>query len=215
MVTLDSTLILNTILPVIGMIILVLSMFNNSKVISALKINEYPIKKFIGVFILLLGFLGGYALLVLVNLGIFQLPIDPISIVGIIYLGGAIFTWVATDSTNTIINSILGKKISDEMARKIFVEYTGVPETVDLSQSYEFVCEGCKKVIQYSIADVVRANAAMLERGISVESVFGVKSYILRPQHRCGDNGRREFTVIHDSELQVRSREKSRLLFKL
>ncbi len=214
MVVINASIILQIILPVIGMIILLFSLFFDTRVIHILKTNDYSIRKFIGVGILLLGFLLGYALLVLVNLNFIELNIDPLTIVGLVYFFGAIFTWVALDSTRTILHSILGEKISDEEANKMFREFTGVDEKLDLTRKFEFECENCARNIIYSVADVVRANAAMLERGISVETVFGVKSFILRPQHRCR-NGRREFTIIHDNELRVRSQEKSRLLFKL
>ncbi|MCY3414902.1 MAG: hypothetical protein INQ03_24845 [Candidatus Heimdallarchaeota archaeon] len=202
-------------LPIVGILFLLVSLYFNRNIIQILKINKYQVRKFILVGILLLFFMLGYALLILINFNIITLPIDALIVVSFVYFFGAIFTVIALDSTKSILESILGKKISDEIAKKMFIAFTGIDPKVDLDLSYSFECEECKETINYTIPDVVRENAAMLDRGVSVESVFGVKSYILRPQHQCGKEGRREFTIIHDHELKVRSREKSRLLFKL
>ena len=61
------------------------------------------------------------------------------------------------------------------------------------------------------MADVVRSNARLLERGIGVINTFGVRSFILRPTHKC-ESGRRETTVIHDNNLAYRAVDHSRLL---
>lgn len=49
----------NLILPIIGVLILLTSIAITITVISILKVNTYNSKKFFGVIILLLGFIGG------------------------------------------------------------------------------------------------------------------------------------------------------------
>jgi hypothetical protein len=58
---------------------------------------------------------------------------------------------------------------------------------------------------------VVRSHAKVLDRGVSVVSTFGVRSFILRPSHKCKD-GRREMTIIHDDALAFRAVDNSRLI---
>ena len=82
-----------------------------------------------------------------------------------------------------------------------------------LNSKFNIHCNNCDGEVEYTVPDLIRSNAENIERGITIEKIFGTVNYILYPVHRCGE-GRREHNVVHDDKFDVRSVEKSRLLIK-
>jgi hypothetical protein len=200
-------------LTIAGIIFLIFSLYYTIRIVRLLSINYYEFKRWGFVFLLLLGFVLGYGLLIGTQISNITLPVDPLQIVAIVYFFGAIFTLVTLGTVRNMLTSILGSEISNEKAIQVFRDYTNLTNSgIDLTQQFAFDCDFCDTNVSYSIADVVRSNITALDRGIAVEDIFGTKSFILRPTHRC-HGGRREFNIIHDNDLEIRSIEQSRIIY--
>ncbi|MDH5404355.1 MAG: hypothetical protein OEY49_17785 [Candidatus Heimdallarchaeota archaeon] len=201
-------------ITIAGIFILFITIYHAIKVIKLLRINNYNVKMWFGVITLLIMFVLGYAAIIPIILHI-ALPIDIELnlIVSFVYFFGAVFTLVTLSTVRNMLRAILGKEMSDDEALRLFMVYAEMEDLHPNSQRiFEVNCSVCNKNIQYSIPSIVRSNASSLERGISVEKIFGTTSYVLRPTHICSD-GRRELNIVHDHNLEIRSIESSRLLF--
>ncbi|MCE7735294.1 MAG: hypothetical protein GPJ54_10480 [Candidatus Heimdallarchaeota archaeon] len=208
----DYLLYMNVGLTLIGVIILLISMNVSRKFKEILTANDYRSYQWLGVQILILFFAIAYTIHGVTLGDLIELPIDLTTLVTLVYFFGGIFVIVTMLATNNMIVAILGQKLSDKNAIDMFIERFGIEEKIDhLSDQFEVNCSFCKKNINYSVADVVRSHAKVLDRGMSVVSTFGVRSFILRPSHKCKE-GRREMTIIHDSTLAFRAVDNSRLI---
>jgi hypothetical protein len=156
-------------------------------------------------------FIVGYLVHILFYADIIELPVDSLFMTTLVYFFGAVFVIVTIDSISDTVTSILGKEISDDEALQMFAYAFGLDESEIVKHKFPLECSSCNENIDYSIADVVRNNINHIHRGITVQTTFGVRSFILRPTHRCTD-GRREVTVIHDDNLSFRSVDQSRII---
>lgn len=199
-------------MTVFGIVILLRAWIVSIKFKQILTINDYRSYQWLGVQILIVFFAIAYAVHG-VTLGDFiELPIDLTTLVTLVYFFGSIFVIVTLLATNNMIVAILGSKISDRDAIDIFRDRMGIEEEIaHLNDQFVVNCSFCAKIVKYSVADVVRSHVNILDRGVSVVNTFGVRSFILRPSHKCKD-GRREMTIIHDDALAFRAVDNSRLI---
>lgn len=202
----------------VGMIVILFSIWSTIKVGRTLKINKYSGNLwFFVVLPMLILFLLGYGVFVLIQLDLYELPISYDFIVLLVYFFGALFTLVTLRSVRKMQVNILGKDMSNEDAYHVFENFihnNGITMKSTLQdEKFNIQCSDCHEKVEYTIPDLIRSNAENIERGITIEKIFGTINYILYPVHRCGD-GRREHTVVHDDKFDVRSVEKSRLIIK-
>jgi hypothetical protein len=203
-------------MTLVGIGFLLISVSRSQQIVELLQNNIYPTGAWNVILLMLVGFALGYATLVFQVFGFITLPISTEMVVAFVYFFGAIFTVFTTGAVKQNLTGILGKIMSDDEAKIHFNNFAGISEngsnTIDLSKVYSIVCEHCTNHVNYKVTDIVKSNAVALDRGISVEDIFGTKSYILRPSHRCLE-GRRETTVVHDKNLEIRSIEGSRIIY--
>jgi len=196
-----------------GVILLISSIFKTLKFYNILKSNKFHSKKWVIVIVLIFFFVVGYLVHALNVFDFFELPINPILLVSLIYFFGAIFVFIAMRSTYSMVRTILGDIISNEKAIEIFLKRTEfkTEELPHLYDKFTITCKSCNCNISYDVADVVRQHSNLADKGVIVESTFGVKSIILRPTHKCKD-GLREIIAIHDNSLAFRSVDQSRII---
>lgn len=189
-----------------GIILLILSINYFNKFSKTLIKNEYSIKKWRFINFLIIFFIVSYAILSLNILGLLSLPFNPIILIGLITFFGAIFVLLLMQSTYSLIKNILGEEISDNEAIKIFLNYVDKEEKdfEHLHDNFDIQCKSCERTISYSIAEVIKQNYCLPDKGVSIQEVFGVQTFILRPSHKC-KLGRREIDVVHDQSLAYRS----------
>lgn len=202
------------ILVVLGVLMLVLSINTVRKFMNVLKINEFPRNQWILIIVLIFFFVIGYTIHALDVFEVFSFPVDPALMVSLIYFFGAVFVIRAMLSTQALVKSILGEILTDEKAYEVFLERLGSKgETFPhLNDTFVIDCEHCNSKVSYSIADVVRQHANVRDKGVNIQTTFGVRSIILRPTHKCTE-GRREIVTIHDGDLAYRSIDQSRIIF--
>ena len=194
-------------------ILIILSAINISrKFKEILVINDYRTYQWLGVQVLMFFFIVAYFVHLISLANLFELPIDLTTLVTLVYFFGGVFVIVTLIATNNMIVWILGAKLSDNEATDLFLERLGIEDDpLHLKSTFDVNCKFCEKQINYKIADVVRSHAKVLDRGVSVMNTFGVRSFVLRPSHKCRD-GRREMTIIHDDSLAYRAVDNSRII---
>lgn len=201
------------VLVVFGVIMLLYSIYTVTKFMNVLKVNEYDNSQWILIIVLIFFFVVGYSIHALDVFNVFSFPVDPALMVSLIYFFGAVFVVRSMLSIKKMVKTILGEIISDEKAYSIFTNRLGADSSdlVHLKDVFHIDCEHCKKKVSYTIADVVRQNSNMGDKGVNVQTTFGIRSIILRPTHKC-ISGRREIITIHDNDLAYRSIDKSRMI---
>jgi len=197
----------------IGVLVLIYNIYNVAKFSKVLKHNHYTIKKWVVVIILFVIFIVGYCIDILDIFNIYKLPINSGLMMSLTYFVATIFYFVLVNSTSSLVKNILGDVVSDDIAFKIALKRINInkEELEHLFDKFEINCESCNKNYVYSLADIVRQHYKLSDKGINVETTFGVKSLILRPTHKCTE-GRREIIVIHDSNMAYRSIDHSRII---
>lgn len=210
----DTLLYFNIGLTSLGILVLLRSINVSQKFKEILSINDYKTFQWFMVQVLMLFFTIAYFIHLVSLTDFFDVSdyIDLTTLVTLVYFFGGIFVIVTIIATNNMIVSILGGKLTDEEANDLFIKTLGIDEKIaHLHTTFDVNCQFCEKQIKYKIADVVRSHAKVLDRGVSVMSTFGVRSFILRPSHKCKE-GRREMTIIHDDSLAYRAVDNSRLI---
>jgi hypothetical protein len=205
--------ILTFILVLSSVALLTISVSKTLKFYKILKTNKFHSNKWILVISLIFLFIIGYVIHTLNVFNFFEFPVSPILLVSLIYFFGAVFVLITMQSTFTMVKSILGDVVSNEKAIEIFLEKTQLTreELPYLENNFTVNCNSCKCNITYNVADVIRQHFNLSDKGVIVESTFGIKSIILRPHHKC-DDGLREIIVIHDHTLAFRSKDQSKTI---
>lgn len=212
--SLDYIQITTFVLVVLGVLMLLLSIKTVKNFMEILKVNEFPRNEWILIMILIFFFVVGYTIHALDVFKVFSFPLDPALMVSLIYFFGAVFVIRAMLSTQAMVKSILGEVLTDEKAYKIFLKRLGAENESfpHLNDTFTIDCEHCNKKISYTIADVVRQHANARDKGVNVQTTFGIRTVVLQPTHKCVD-GRREIVTVHDGDLAYRSIDKSRIIF--
>lgn len=201
-------------ITVFGIIFLIFSIFIIMKYVHILSGNGYKTTRWNIVLLLIVFFIVSYSFQAAVLGNFIEKTIDPMIVISAVYFFGAVFVLILTRSFNSVVIEVLGELINDDDAWQIACQRLGdgnLPLST-VTRKYEIECEHCKKNIQYSLADVIRANTQTMDKGIQIQATFGIVSYLLRPTHKCV-NGRREILVIHDQDLEFRAIDRSRLLW--
>jgi len=201
-------------LVVLGVVMLLVSIYTVLKFMQVLKVNEFEKNQWYVIIVLIFFFVVGYTIHALDVFKVFSFPVDPALMVSLIYFFGAVFVIRAMISTEDMVKSILGEILTDNEAYTIFLKRLGAVENdfPHLKDSFSITCEHCNNKITYTIADVVRQHSNIGDKGVNTQTTFGVRSILLRPTHKCV-GGRREIITVHDGDLAYRSIDQSRIIF--
>ena len=198
----------------IGVLLLLLSLIFVWRIFFLMRINSYSGVQWLIVSLLIIGFAVGYTFHLLIVLEYINPIVDPVLVVSGVYFAGSIFVIFAVRSSLNAVSMILGGRISEDTAIHMFLERIGSVDTNEfphLSDQFSFKCNECNKDIHYTIADVIRQHSKLKDKGVSVQTTFGVHNFILRHSHICNE-GRREMTLIHDNDLAYRAIDRSRII---
>jgi hypothetical protein len=197
----------------LGVILLLSSIITVFKFTKILSVNEYDKKQWLIITVLIVFFIAGYSIHALDVFKILSLPIDSALMVSLIYFFGAVFVIMAMRSTHSLVKSILGEILSEDKAIALFLARLGAEkeEFKHLRDTFSIPCEHCNSKINYTVADVIRQHATIGDKGVNVQTTFGIRSILLRPTHKCID-GRREIICVHDNDLAYRSIDQSRII---
>lgn len=105
------------------------------------------------------------------------------------------------------------EEINDDQAIARFAGLAGLSFEVNadfLHQNYRVQCPACGKVLEYTLADIVRSHP-QLRTGVEIVERMGTRSYILNLRHTCGNN-LVEIPLVHDQQLEYRSMKPYRLV---
>ena len=205
---------LELVLTMAGILILLTSTLLLLLTLRIIRANTYSTLKWNLVLLLLLFFIIGYIYNLLTLLNDKLVLIAPLTMVAMVYFFGSIFTLITMYSIRTFTREVLGDYMNDEKALELFIQHTGVDPTLPaLKQKFRVTCDKCQQSITYTFASIVKQHHTALEKGVQTVEVFGTTSYYLIPIHKCID-GRRGIPVVHDHNLELRSVEPSKLLFK-
>lgn len=164
---------------------------------------------------LVLLFVLGYIYELLDLLSLVSLPISPETTIAIVYFGGAIFVVFYAQTTHKILGGILGRQVSDQSILDSLKESLNFEVTLEqLRSEHSIICDHCEKPVSYSLRSVVQDHFPAVDAAITVISAFGVQQVVLHPWHLCTD-GFREIPVRHDQNLEYRSHDKSRVVFRI
>lgn len=211
---LDYIQITTFILVILGVFMLLSSIYTVFKFMEVLKVNEFEKNQWLIIIVLIFFFVIGYSIHALDVFNVFTFPVDPALMVSLIYFFGAVFVIKAMTSTKNMVKSILGEILTDDKAYVIFLKRLRAEKTEfsHLKDSFSVDCEHCNKKISYTVPDVVRQHANIGDKGVNIQTTFGVRSILLRPTHKC-IGGRREIITVHDGDLAYRSIDQSRIIF--
>jgi len=201
------------VLLLVSSFLLVLSVLLVFRISKILKFNKYVTKFWTFINVIIVFILIGYLIHALNVFNLVEMPIEPGLIINLVYFLGSIFAFMSINSANSLIKTILGDLVTDAKAYEVAIERIGIHEEklVFLYDEFTIHCVKCEENISFTVADVVRQHYKRADKGINVESTFGVKSIILRPTHKCNEE-RREMITVHDSTLAYRSLDQSRII---
>ena len=164
---------------------------------------------------ILVGFLSFFFLMYLSQLlsllNIVFIPINPTTLVSLVYLGGAIYVVLVSFISLGLWRNVVGTPLSNEKARELFIKYVGNAPPLERfsSKEYSVNCSFCGENINFSLVDVVSSHADNIERGVEIQEGMGLKMLVVYPRHVCKD-GLREIPVKLDDGYKYRSHGESR-----
>ena len=205
-------LIFESTLVVLGSLVLLVGLYFAIRIVGVLQ-KEGRAQAWIVLTVIIALFLLGYVFIGLRFLG-YQLLTDISNeiVVAWVFLAGAVFVTTLTFLNSRLFSEIFGEEISDVEAVQRFTNYFNLQDLMlhRLLRKHSFTCEVCKREIEYSVADVVRAHP-QLDRGVVIEEALGRRAFTFYVRHRCGRDYR-ETPVQHDSDLEYRSQRPSRVV---
>lgn len=209
-IQININLVLTLILVISSLALLISSVFVALKFNKILISNKFSSKKWIIVIVLIFFFIFLYIISIF---NIFKSPIKVKPLMSLIYFFGALFVFITMRSTYSMVKIIFGGDILNDKAIDIFLEITKFQkeELPHLFDTFIINCKYCNCDISYNVASVVKQHSSLNDKGIKIESIFGLKSIVLRPNHKC-NNDLREIVVIHDNLLAFRSIDQTRIL---
>ena len=154
----------------------------------------------------------GFTALALLGLELFPEWLTPELAMAFTLFYSAMYFGILILLTRKNLGDIFGTSLSDQEAILRFKAFTEHPASLEsgvFSNHYSVKCDTCRRKIEYSIADIVRAHSK-LERGISLEKGLGHTNYIFYVMHDCNGDYR-EIPVQHDDDLSLRSERPSRI----